>query len=108
MTDPDAPHSHGDEESERRPSWPYPQFIIIFVVLLLLAPMLGMVGAVLLAAWVGYYLWSALSKSYYESMRESYPSLSRPDYILNMLLIPTLFVFALIGFFIIVYLFRSA
>ena len=82
---------------ERRPSWPYPQFIIIFILLLLIAPALGVVtGNLLIWSWVAWYLWNALSKKAYLKMHASYPSLTRQDYILNMLLIPVTFVLLLI------------
>ena len=62
------------------------------MVLLLIAPALGVIaGNLLLWGWVGYYLWISLSRKAYEQMKASYPSLSRADYVLNMLLIPGVF-----------------
>lgn len=82
---------------EQRPSWSYPQFIIVTIVLVLLVPVLGpYLGPGVFFTWLGYYLWISLSKKAFEKMHESYPSLTRGDYILNMMLIPGVFMALLI------------
>ncbi len=98
MEEPAKTQDSNAPTSERRPSWPYPQFIIIFILLMLIAPALGVIaGNLLLWGFVAWYLWGALSRKSFEKMQSSYPSLTRSDYILNMLLIPGVFLLLLIA-----------
>ena len=74
-----------------RPSWPYPVFLFLYVVILLVTPMIGKTPGLLafftLIAFCG---WSALSKKQYEQMLNNYPELERSDYITNMLMVPVI------------------
>lgn len=77
------------EDHERRPSWPYPAVWFLCVLIWAATPFVGTtVAALAFALLMGVCTWSALSVKAYESMKDTYPDLSRGDYVLNSLLLP--------------------
>lgn len=91
------------EQEERRPSWPYPTFLFLYVIIFFIAPFAGdVVGLFLFFGLVAFCLWGAVSKKQYEQLKKSYPGLTREDYMVNNLLFPVvvpLIVFALLMLF---------
>lgn len=74
-----------------RPSWPYPIVFVLCVVIFLITPYTGAsIGIVLFIALMAWFIWAAASKTKYEKIKGTYPSLSRQDYILNMLIFPVM------------------
>ena len=80
-----------ESESGRRPSWPYPIFLILYGVIFLMTPMVGStVGLVLFFGLIGVGVWNAISRHQYEQLKKNYPAVSRGDYVLNNLVLPVL------------------
>ena len=79
------------EEPEGRPSWPYPTFLFLYVVILILTPMVGTtVGLILFFGLLSFCFWGAISRKQYELLRKRYASLSRKDYVINNLIFPVI------------------
>jgi hypothetical protein len=78
-------------ESEKRPSWPYPTFLFLYVVIFFITPFVGStIGLIMFFGLLGFCLWGAISPDQYEQLRKSYPALSRHDYVLNNLIFPVI------------------
>jgi len=74
---------------ETRPSWPYPTFLFLYVVIFVLTPMVGRtIGMILFWGLLLFCFWGAVSRKQYEMLKKRYPGLSRYDYVLNNLLFP--------------------
>jgi len=75
----------------RRPSWPYPTILFLYVVIFFLTPVLGMsTGLILFFGLMGFCVWGAVSRNQYEKLLKSYPDLPRSDYVLNNLIFPVI------------------
>lgn len=82
---------NSDRDYGRRPSWPYPIMIILYVAIFLSPPILGeMVSLALFLVLVSFCVWAAVSKRNYEKLKINYPELTRSDYMLNMLIFPVI------------------
>lgn len=80
-----------DAEPEKRPSWPYPTFLFLYVVIFLITPVVGpTVGSLLFFGLLVFCLWGAVSRNQYKQLKKRYPSLSRPEYVLNNLIFPVI------------------
>jgi hypothetical protein len=78
-----------DTETDRRPSWPYPTILFLYVLVFLITPTIGTtIGLVLFFGLMGVCLWGAVSRSQYEKMQKRYPSLLRSAYVMNMIVFP--------------------
>ena len=89
MVDQDEASMKDDGELERRPSWPYPTILFLYLVILIITPVAGStIGLLLFCGLLGFCLWGALSRKQYEQLKKRYPSLSRNEYVLNNLLFP--------------------
>jgi len=78
-------------ETGRRPSWPYPVFLFLYVVIFLVTPAVGStVGLALFCALMALCVWNAASRRQYEQSRKKYPDLSRSDYVMNNLVFPVI------------------
>jgi len=87
-----------DNDSERRPSWPYPIILFLYVVIFLATPVLGSTIALsLFFLLIGICVWNAASKSHFEKLKDNYPALPRSDYVFNMLIFPVIFPLIIFG-----------
>jgi hypothetical protein len=80
-----------EKESDKRPSWPYPQILFLYIVIFLLSSFLGkVISFMLFSGVVLASIWAALSRKQYDQLKKQYPSVSRNSYIANMLLLPVM------------------
>jgi len=78
-------------EVGKRPSWPYPSILFLYLVIFLLTPHIGEIaGLILFFSLMSASLWGALSPGQYQKIIQRYPTLPRRDYVINMLLFPVL------------------
>ena len=79
------------DEAGRRPSWPYPSILFLYIVIFLIAPVAGgTIGLILFFGLMGACVWNAVSQSQYEKLKENYPDLPRSDYLFNSLIFPVI------------------
>jgi len=63
----------------------------LYAVIYLIVPYIGdIIGLILFFGLMCACIWMAVSKDYYEDLKEGYPSLTRSEYIINSLLFPVL------------------
>jgi len=86
MTDDHQKPATLPDDEISRPSWAPIQIVIIYLILAVTAAFIGKAAGLLILLFLGYSIWSALSKKEYEKMRRSHPGYKRGDYILNSII----------------------
>jgi hypothetical protein len=78
-----------DAKSGSRPSWPYPTILILYLIIFLITPVTGVAtGLALFFGLMGVCLWNAISENQFKKLKQNHPSLTRSDYLFNMIIFP--------------------
>ena len=79
-----------DVALERRPSWSFGTILVLYFIVFIITPYIGItIGLGLIAVLAVACIWNAVSRKQYEKLKGSYPGLSRSEYMLNNLIFQT-------------------
>ena len=82
----ETPPPTNEPKDERRPSWTFTPFVILYIFAFALTTISHILSAVLLAVLLIATLYSTFSKKEYQAIHKNYPNYPRGDYIWNSLI----------------------